>query len=104
MSEAIEQAWRLGTGQFADGQAENIMVKKGPSRVRLFQAVEGILFRVGNVLFEESAHVARRQLAWVAFVVKENEATRPVGVALPRPVLAKTCLRDLPDEIEASRR
>src|SRR5262249_32032012 len=47
MSEAIEQAWRLGTGQFADGQAENIMVKKGPSRVRLFQAVEGILFGVG---------------------------------------------------------
>ena len=79
------------------------MVKKGQRRVCLFEAVEGIFLGVGDV-FEESAHVAGRQLAWMAFVVKENEPASPVGLAFRGSVLAKACERDLADEIEEARR
>jgi hypothetical protein len=58
---------------------------------------------VGDV-FEEAADIVGRQFAWMALVVKENEATCPVGLALPRSVLAKARQGDLADEIEESRR
>ena len=40
----------------------------------------------------------------MAFVVKENQAARPVGVAFARPVLAEVRPGDLADELEESRR
>jgi hypothetical protein len=102
MSQAIEQARRFGEGQLADSQAEHVLLKKGQRRVRLFEAVEGIFLGVGDV-FEESAHVAGRQLAWMAFIVKENEPASPVGVAFCGSVLVKACERDLADEVEEAR-
>jgi hypothetical protein len=103
VAESVEQAGRLGARQFADRQAENVLVEKGKGRVSLFQGVQGVLFGVGDV-FEESADVAGRQVAGMAFVVKENETACPVRVAFCRPLLAEARAGDLADEIEESRR
>ena len=47
-----------------------------------------------------SADVAGRKVAGVAFAVEEDQATRPVSVALAGAILAEACPGDLADEVE----
>ena len=102
-AEAVEEARRLGAGQLADRQAQDVMVEEGESGVGFFQGVQGIGFGVGDML-EEAADVAGRQVAGVAFAVEQDQAARPVGVALAGAVLAEARLRNLLDEVEEARR
>jgi hypothetical protein len=99
----VEQARRFGTGQFADGQAQNVVVEKREGGVSLFQTVQRILFRLGNV-FEETPDLAGRQIAGMAFVEKEDQPFRPESVAFTWPLLAKARPRKLTNKIEESRR
>jgi hypothetical protein len=98
-AEAVEQARRVGEGQVADGQTEDLMVEEGEGRVRFVEAVQGIRFGLGDVL-QEAADVAGLEVAGVALVVEQDQAQRPVGEAFPGPVLAEVRLRDLADEVE----
>jgi hypothetical protein len=71
--EPVEEAGRLGAGQLADRQAQDVMVEEGESGVGFFERVQGIFFGVGDV-FEEAADVARGKVAGVAFVVEQDQA------------------------------
>jgi hypothetical protein len=48
----------------------------------LFEAGQRILFGLGDML-EEAAHVSRRKLARVTFVVEQDQPARPVRTAIP---------------------
>ena len=56
-AEAVKQAGWFGTGQLADRQAQDIVVEEAKDIVGFFQAVQGILFGVGDE-FEEPADLA----------------------------------------------
>jgi hypothetical protein len=86
-AQAVEQARRLGAGQFPDGEAEDVVVEEGEGGVGFFQPIERILLGLGDVL-EEAADVAGRKITGVAFVVEQDEAARPVGAAFARAVLS----------------
>jgi len=102
-AQAVEQAGRVGEGEFANIQAEHVVVEEGQGRVGLFQAGQGVLFGVRDML-EEAANIGGEEVAGVAFVVEEDEAVRPVGVAFPRPRLAETLEGDLSNEVEETGR
>jgi hypothetical protein len=102
-AKAIEQAGRLGARQFADGQAEDIVVEEGEGSLGFFQGVERVLFRLGDV-FEEAADISGRKVPGVAFGVEQDQAACPASVAFPGTVLGKARPRDLADEVEEPRR
>jgi hypothetical protein len=102
-AEAVQQAGRLGEGERADVQAQDVPVQERQRRVRLLQAAEGVFFGLTDV-FEEAADVAGREVAGVALAVKQDEAERPVGVAFAGSVLAEARPRDLADEVEQAGR
>jgi hypothetical protein len=102
-AEAVEQTRRLGKGQLADSEAEDVVVEEGQGGVGFFQAIQRRLFGVGDV-FEEAAHGAQVEVAGMAFVVEEDEAAGPVGVALGGAVLAQARVGDLTNDLKQARR
>ena len=66
-------------------------------------AVQRLLFGVGD-LFEKAVHVAGGEIARAAFVVKEDEAARPVGEAIALAVRTEVLPGDVAKEIEQARR
>jgi hypothetical protein len=80
-AEAIEQARRLGIGQFVQDDSQEIRVEKSKRLASLLDSTERVFFGLGKVL-EESPDVGEHKLAGVALSVKEDEAARPVHVAL----------------------
>ena len=62
-----------------------------------------VVVYIGDV-FEESADVAETEVARMAFVVKEDQAARPVGAAITGAVLTEALPGHLADEVEKARR
>jgi hypothetical protein len=102
-AEPVQQAWRIREGEFADVQAEDILIKECQGGMGFLQAGQGILFGLGNVL-QEAAYVPGGKIAGVALVVEQHQAARPVGTAVPRAGLAEAGLSHLPDEVEQTGR
>jgi hypothetical protein len=102
-TEAVEPARRRGETELANVQEEDIAVEERESGVGLFQAGQRALFCLGD-MFEEAGDVGGRQVAWVAFVVEEDEVPSPVDAAFSRPLLAESRRRDVSDEVEEARR
>jgi hypothetical protein len=67
-AEAVEQARRVGPGQLADGQTEDLVIEEGRGRMCFFEAVQGIRFGLGDVP-QGAANVAGLEVAGGAFVV-----------------------------------
>ena len=66
-AQAVEQARRLGQGQIADVDAEDMLVEEGESGVGFVQTGQRVFFGVGDVV-EESPDVVEREVAGVAFM------------------------------------
>jgi hypothetical protein len=101
-ADAVEQAWRLGAGQLAHVQTEDVVVKERQRAVGLGEAVERILLGVGDVL-EEAADITWLEFAGMAFVMEQDQGAGPVGVAFRGAVLAETLAGELTDEIQKPR-
>ena len=82
---------------------KDVAVEEGESGVSFFQAGEGILLRLGDVL-EEASDITGLEVVRMALVVKENQTARPVGMAFAGAVLAEAVESDLADEVEQARR
>ena len=102
-AEAVEEARRLGDGPASDVEGEDVLVKEGEGGVGLVEAGQRVFFRLGDVL-EEPADVGSREVAGMAFVVKEDQTAGPVGEALAGAVLAEAELGGAADEVEKARR
>jgi hypothetical protein len=102
-AQAVQQARRVGEREFAKIQAEDPAIKEGQGGMRLLQAGQRVVFRLGDAL-EEAAHVAGRKLAGVPLVIKQHHAARPLRTAAPRAGLAEPGLGHLADEVEKATR
>jgi hypothetical protein len=102
VAELFEESRRRGLGQFTEVDAEKPIVEEGQRCASLRERRQWIALGVDD-MFEEMRYLGKAHLAGMAFVVKQNQPARPLGMAFTRAVLAKAVMGDLADEVEQAR-
>src|SRR5262249_39528135 len=99
----VEQARRLGKGQFAQIDPQQPLVEERQRFAGFFETAKRIFLRLGEMI-EKTSHVGKAKFAWMADAMKEDEAACPVGEALAGLRPAEVGQRGLTELIEQTRR
>ena len=99
-AEMVEEPRRLGQDDFAQLEAEDVVIEEGRRFVGDEQEIDGVFLGAGDML-EEVNDLGRTQLARMPFLVKEDKAPCPLDGAFGRfgsPVVSQGGLADKIEE------
>jgi hypothetical protein len=102
-TESIKEFWRFGVGQLPQLDMQDALVEEVERLAGLVESTERVFLGLGEML-KETSDLGQAHVPGMAFVVKEDEASRPVGEALSGLGSAEVVEGGLTQLVEKARR